>query len=308
MILLEGHTELVIIPGVGVESVVEVILVHTAVPAVGAARRHQFHLRARRVVKVGRLVRRIDLGFLDAVRGGRHNSAGRPIQCAVGGGDAGWITRKGGGTRVIDAVVAVHIAGVVAAVQQIGVVVVIGPSHAAVRAHAGLQGREGGHIMAEAGQRLDRFHADRLADGCIQSLQFSATHLDFNGLGCRPDVELHVRGGLRSHADGQAAHFCGREAGFDNRDFVDAGRHVGEDVLSGAVGGCGQLGASGRIDERHGRVRNDGAALVLDFANDRACICCLTKSRVRACKTTEQRGYHRDDPLQPELLHHKLLH
>ena len=139
----------VVLPGVGVQVVVEVVLVCRAVPLVGAALGDDLHLRARGTVEVGALAGDVHLELFHAVGRGRHD-AGRAGCHAVAlvGDAAGRITGVAGR---VHAHAAVHVVGVLAAVELERALVDHRAGHAAVRADARLQRQEGAGVARDAG-------------------------------------------------------------------------------------------------------------------------------------------------------------
>src|ERR1019366_2396482 len=97
MIVGVWQSVVVIHPGVGVEVVVQIVLVNRAVPGAGAALGDYLHLCARRAVEVGALQGGTDIELLHAIARGRHNTRGsRSHTVTLVGNASRWVTGKAG--------------------------------------------------------------------------------------------------------------------------------------------------------------------------------------------------------------------
>src|SRR5437773_4138994 len=148
MVTGQRRAAIVVIPGVGIEMVVQIIFVCCAVPGVGTALGDDLDLCASRAVEVRGLVGGIYLELFDAVEGRRHYARGSAAD-GVRHDAAG---RVAGKARRIDLHAAVHVIGVLPAVEQKGALVHNSASHATVRGDAGLQGYESAGVSANRRQ------------------------------------------------------------------------------------------------------------------------------------------------------------
>src|SRR5262249_10823959 len=134
------------------------VFVRCSVPAVGATLRNHLHLRARGAVEVGGLVGCSDRELLNAVYGSGHD-ARRPTATGCAG-DRGHrhvtvndasarITRETGRIGILRAI---HVAGVVTAIELKGVLILIRASHAAIGRDAWLKRDERTGVAAKARQ------------------------------------------------------------------------------------------------------------------------------------------------------------
>src|SRR2546423_10521536 len=124
------HTVEVVVPGIRREVVVQIVFVSRAMPRVGAALGDDLHFGSGRAIEVGSLVGRISLELLHAICWSRHHAS-----CP--GSDASTLIRNSsrrisGKTGGIHAHAAVHIVGVVAAIQREITLVDCGACHTAV--------------------------------------------------------------------------------------------------------------------------------------------------------------------------------
>src|SRR6185312_14798692 len=166
-----GSAAKIVVPGVGVPIVVEVVLVHGAVDGVGSALGHDLHLCAGGVIEVGGLVGGIDFEFFHAVSRSRHH-AGRSAHAGKLAGDAaGGVSAK---ARRVHIHAAVHVVGVVAAVELEAGLIDHCAGHAAVRTDAGLQGHEGAHIASQTGKRFQGDTGHGVSYSGVHGLKFGA--------------------------------------------------------------------------------------------------------------------------------------
>src|SRR6266705_463237 len=112
--------------------------------------RDHLHLRAGRTVEVRSLVGGVDLKFLNAIDGRRHHARGSATDLIL----------DYAASRIVPEAwriylhAAVHVIGVLAAIEQERALVHHGASHAAVRGDAGLQSDERTGVTANRRQRL----------------------------------------------------------------------------------------------------------------------------------------------------------
>ncbi len=141
----------IVVPGVSIESVVQIIFVSGAVPSVGAALGDHLDLRTGGIVEVRGLVSRVDFEFFDAVGGSGHHTCWDTARIAAtaktgAGRDSRGIAAE---ARRIDLHAAIHVVGVVAAIEHEGALIDHGAGHAAVRGYTRLQSNEGADIATD---------------------------------------------------------------------------------------------------------------------------------------------------------------
>ena len=186
----------VIVPGIGGEIVIQIILVSAAVPVIGTAPGNYLHLSACRAVEVGGLAGTVDFKLFHAVGRGRQDSRWPTCHCKTLIGDASG--RVAGETRRVDAHAAVHVVGVVATIEHEAALIHDRTSNTAVRTHAWLQLNKGADVAVKAGQRVQSDTADGVAHRGIRGLQFSAGCLDLHYHIRAPNLERGIKDGRNS--------------------------------------------------------------------------------------------------------------
>ena len=138
---------------------------------VGAALCHDFDFGARRTVEVSGLIRGVDLELFHAICGSGHHAGRFVVTRVLSGNATGRIADcVGGDTGSVHAAGAVHIIGIVAAVQREVVLVDNGSRNAAVRPYARLQFDEGVDVATDTRQVVDRFGSNRVSHGGVHGL------------------------------------------------------------------------------------------------------------------------------------------
>ena len=222
----------IVLPGVAAEVVVEVILVSGAMPSVGTALGDHFNLRAGRIVEVGGLVGGVHLELFNAIGGGRQHACRTRGNVAILVRDS---CRIAGKRSCVDGHAAVHVIGVVAAIQRKCALVDDCAGHAAVWTDAHLQSREGAGIMEKAGELCDRFLLNGTSDSRVQGLQIGPCGLNFDGLLGAADMQFEVCGGLSADLHGLIGNLVELESGFARGDDVAARSDVDKCILAGVA-------------------------------------------------------------------------
>ena len=181
-----GRSRDVVVEAVGAPSVVQVILIRSTMPLVRAALCHHLNLSARRTVKVGRLIVRSHLEFFDTVRRRRHNSGRTSATWAPAWGRAshygvyqaaGWVARKAGSVGVLGAV---HVAGVIAAIEHKGVLILVRAPHASVRSDSGLQSHKRADIAPQPRKVIQWYASQCITNGCARGVEGDASGIHFH--------------------------------------------------------------------------------------------------------------------------------
>src|SRR5271169_503753 len=167
----------VILPAIGGPVVVLIVFVGRAVETAGSALRDHLHFGARGAIEIGGLTGGIYLEFLDTILRGRHHARRAADSGPLSGNTAGRVASVRG---CVNAHAAVHVVGVVAAVQREVALVGNRAGNAAIRGHAGLQLNERADVTAETRQVVDGDTRDVVAHGRIHRLQLTACGLHLN--------------------------------------------------------------------------------------------------------------------------------
>src|SRR5215472_9202010 len=220
-------------------------------PGVGPALSHNLHLGSSRTVEVGGLVRGVGFEFLDAVsRSREHTSRASGHTGALICDTPGGVSGKRCG---VHAHTAIHVVGVVAAIQREVALVNCGARHAAVRTDARLHREEGAHVAAESWQSLQLHTRDRIADRGVHGLQFVAGCGYLDDDIAASDLQSEVCG------DGDADLYrgpglAGGKTFLSHAEIISAGSDVNEDVAPRLVCGDGTRGLRGSVCEGYGRA------------------------------------------------------
>ena len=135
----------IVVPGVGREIVILVVLVSCAVPGISTALGHYLHLCASRAVEICSLIGSVDLKLFNAIdRSWHHAACSAPYRIVDNA--AAWIAAKA--TRV-NGHTAVHVTAVVASVKHERALIHHRARHTTIRAHARLQRNERGDVTVK---------------------------------------------------------------------------------------------------------------------------------------------------------------
>jgi len=124
---------------------------------VGAALSDELDLSARGAIEVRSLISRADFEFLNAVHRSRHNTCWRSAARAARRRSCrdqivyettGRVARKAGRVGVLGAI---HVAGIIPAIQHKRILILISPCDAAIHGNTGLKGYESAHVAAKTG-------------------------------------------------------------------------------------------------------------------------------------------------------------
>ena len=230
-----GDAVIIILPALGRPVVIFVVFVARAVPGLGSAFGDDLHFGAGRTIEIGGLAGGIHFEFFDAIlRSGDYaRGAANPYsQVILRGHATGRIARIAGG---VDVHAAVHVVGIVAAIEREVVLVKNGAADAAVRTYARLQFDECADVAAQAGQVIDGDAVNGVAHRGVHRLQLIAdgghfyhhircAHLQ-NQIRRKVDSDLHdlilsLRGGKSTLSDSET---------------VSARGNVGKEVAPGPV-------------------------------------------------------------------------
>lgn len=137
--------------------------------------------------------------------------------------------------RRVDCHAAVHVVGVLAAVEHEGALIDDCTGNAAIRGNTGLEGNEGGGVALNRGKVLKEIATDSIADRCVEGLQLSAGCNDFNTLRDGPNVERYIQGESEADTNDLLRELGHAKTGLSNRNVIRAGRDVYEYVPTGFI-------------------------------------------------------------------------
>ena len=246
----------IVIEAVRTPSIAQVVFVSGPVPLVCAPLGYQLYLGAGRSIEIGRLVIRSYPEFFNTVRRRRHYTGGTSATRGTAHTSRGLYSDQAAGrvaceTGGIGVLGAVHVAGVIAAIQHEGVLVLVGAGDAAVDRHARLQSYEGADIAPEAWEVVQREACQGVADGGRRGLHSGARGKDLNGFGSGTNFEFEVQRECRAYRELLPGDLCHAKSGLADGDVVLRGGHVSENVMPGVVSGSSSGGARIGIGERN---------------------------------------------------------
>src|SRR5262249_14513196 len=270
-----------VIPSVRVQEIVEIIFVAGSVPGVGAALGDDLNFGSGGAIEVGRLISGIDLEFLDAVERSRHDAGGAAADLALH--DAtGRIAREG---RRVNGHAAIHIVGVLTAIEHESALINDRSRNAAVGRNAGLEGHESGRVAVNGGEGLQLVAGHGVADGSVHGLQVGAGCVDFYSLGDGTKLHRDVERKSRANGDRLAGYFGGPEACLGNGQVVGSRGNVSEEVATTIVGWCGTSGIGRGIGQGDDGIDNCSTRWIGYSSSYGAGIGSLSEDRDRYEKT-----------------------
>src|SRR5689334_24295082 len=192
-------------------------------PRIGSALGYDLYLRSGGTVEIRRLIRGIDFKLLDAIQRSRHYT-GRTAPDLVRDRATG---RIAGETGRVHLHAAIHVVGVLTAIEHEGALVDDRASDAAIRRNARLQSHEGGCVAANRWQVLQRIAPNGVTDRGVHGLQLRTGGGDFYGLRNGSQLKLKVYGQRDSYRRGNDR-LGDAKTGLAGGYLIVTGRDVGE--------------------------------------------------------------------------------